>query len=167
MENASKCFQLFSVLVFGFNIVTQVWSDLPRFTKDRGYHGIASFGGQLYVTGGYCNVNSETLDIGNELARLTISLIEQVPCASLIPCEIIQRVVCIHFWEFGFLSDLYVKKVMQCSFKWLLLFKKGIRGNRPYDFLLLFLQQRKQLFSTYFYKINHTHHSFFLLWLMH
>lgn len=50
---------------------------------------------------------------------------------------------------------------MQCSFKWLLLFKKGIRGNRPYDFLLLFLQQRKQLFSTYFYKINHTHYSFF------
>ena len=96
MENALKYFQLFSVLVFGFNIVTQVWSDLPRFTKDRGYHGIASFGGQLYVTGGYCNVNSETLDIGNEPARLTIFLIEQVPCVSPIPCEIIQRVVCIH-----------------------------------------------------------------------
>ena len=52
--------------VYGFNVVTQLWSDLPRFTKDRGYHGIASFGGQLYVTGGYCNINSETLDIGNK-----------------------------------------------------------------------------------------------------
>lgn len=51
--------------VFGFNVVTQLWSDLPRFTKDRGYHSITSFGGQLYVTGGYCNVNSETLDLGN------------------------------------------------------------------------------------------------------
>ena len=51
--------------MFGFNVVTQLWSDLPRFTKDRGYHGITSFGGQLYVTGGYCNVNSETLDLGN------------------------------------------------------------------------------------------------------
>lgn len=110
MENASKCFQLFFVLVFGFNIVTQVWSDLPRFTKDRGYHGIASFGGQLYVTGGYCNVNSETLDIGNELARLTISLIEQVPCASLIPCEIIQRVVCIHFGNLAFFQTYTSKK---------------------------------------------------------
>ena len=48
------------------------------------------------MTGGYCNVNSETLDIGNEPARLTIFLIEQVPCVSPIPCEIIQRVVCIH-----------------------------------------------------------------------
>ena len=58
-------FPPFCLLVFGFNVVTQLWSDLPRFTKDRGYHGIASFGGQLYVTGGYCNINSETLDIGN------------------------------------------------------------------------------------------------------
>ena len=54
-----------SLSVFGFNVVTQLWSDLPRFTKDRGYHSITSFGGQLYVTGGYCNVNSETLDLGN------------------------------------------------------------------------------------------------------
>ena len=46
-------------------MVTQLWSDLPRFSKDRGYHGIASCGGHLYVTGGYCNVNSETLDLGN------------------------------------------------------------------------------------------------------
>lgn len=56
----------FCLSVYGFNVVTQLWSDLPRFTKDRGYHGIASFGGQLYVTGGYCNINSETLDIGNK-----------------------------------------------------------------------------------------------------
>ena len=59
-------FPLLCLSVYGFNVVTQLWSDLPRFTKDRGYHGIASFGGQLYVTGGYCNINSETLDIGNK-----------------------------------------------------------------------------------------------------
>ena len=55
----------FLIPVYGFNAVTHQWSDLPRFTKDRGYHSITSFGGMLYVTGGYCSVNSETLDLGN------------------------------------------------------------------------------------------------------
>ena len=58
---------LYFVSVYGFNVVTQLWSDLPRFSKDRGYHGIASFGGQLVVTGGYSNINSETLDLGIKL----------------------------------------------------------------------------------------------------
>ena len=58
---------LYFLSVYGFNVVTQLWSDLPRFSKDRGYHGIASFGGQLVVTGGYSNINSETLDLGIKL----------------------------------------------------------------------------------------------------
>ena len=65
-----------SASVFGFNVVTQMWADLPRFTKDRGYHGIASFGGQLYITGGYSNVNSETLELGNMKYSKTLIEVE-------------------------------------------------------------------------------------------
>ncbi|KXJ24275.1 Kelch-like protein 17 [Exaiptasia diaphana] len=47
---------------FAFNVITSQWNELPKLPKDRGYHGVASLGGQLYIAGGYSTVNSETLD---------------------------------------------------------------------------------------------------------
>jgi hypothetical protein len=49
---------------FAFNVITSQWNELPKLPKDRGYHGVTSLGGQLYITGGYSTINSETLETG-------------------------------------------------------------------------------------------------------
>lgn len=55
---------MYLFLAFAFNVITSQWSEIPKLPKDRGYHGVASLGGQLYIAGGYSTVNSETLDTG-------------------------------------------------------------------------------------------------------
>ena len=40
------------------------WVELPRLTPERGYHGVASVDGEMYVVGGFNNPTSETLDTG-------------------------------------------------------------------------------------------------------
>ena len=46
------------------------WVELPRLTPERGYHGVASVDGEMYVVGGFNNPTSETLDTG----KTTVSL---------------------------------------------------------------------------------------------
>lgn len=41
------------------------WTDLPKLSKERGYHGICGMGSHVYIAGGYSCVNSETLNSGN------------------------------------------------------------------------------------------------------
>lgn len=40
------------------------WTELPKLSKERGYHGICGIGSNVYIAGGYSCVNSETLNSG-------------------------------------------------------------------------------------------------------
>ena len=54
-----------SFIVYSYNLVKGNWQELPRLTPERGYHGVASIEGEMFVVGGFNNPTSETLDTGN------------------------------------------------------------------------------------------------------
>ena len=51
-------------LVFSYNTMKDQWTELPKLSKERGYHGICGVGSNVYIAGGYSCVNSETLNSG-------------------------------------------------------------------------------------------------------
>lgn len=58
---------LLSIAVYSYNLVKGSWVELPRLTPERGYHGVASVDGEMYVVGGFNNPTSETLDTGKTI----------------------------------------------------------------------------------------------------
>ena len=65
MTNRKTFENLFSILlVFSYNTMKDQWTELPKLSKERGYHGICGIGSNVYIAGGYSCVNSETLNSG-------------------------------------------------------------------------------------------------------
>ena len=58
------------IAVFSYNLVKGNWVELPKIAPERGYHGVASIDGEMYVIGGFNNPTSETLDTGKENAPM-------------------------------------------------------------------------------------------------
>ena len=46
------------------------WTELPKLSKERGYHGICGIGSHVYIAGGYSCVNSETLNSGRNFLNI-------------------------------------------------------------------------------------------------
>ena len=51
-------------LVYSYNLIKGNWFELPRLSPERGYHGVSSIEGEMYVVGGFNNPTSDTLDTG-------------------------------------------------------------------------------------------------------
>ena len=58
-----------SFVVYSYNLVKGNWQELPRLTPERGYHGVASIEGEMFVVGGFNNPTSETLDTGKLILK--------------------------------------------------------------------------------------------------
>jgi len=45
--------------VFTYNVMKSTWNELPRLMPERGYHGLATIAGEMYVVGGVTTSRSE------------------------------------------------------------------------------------------------------------